>query len=134
VNDSPELPQSLQQETIDQLRAEVAHLQQELALREQQWAEGQNLLAQAKEETAAPTGDSEDTARLVARMESLLDELDQADQRAAQLEGLLRRAEEAAEAEREERRHLESWMGDIECRVGQREAEWHAERELLRQR
>jgi chromosome segregation ATPase len=131
--DSFEPPQSFEQETIDLLRAEVGHLQLELAWREQQLADARSLSERPVAQGEAAVSDPDETAQLVARMETLLDELDQSDERVAQLERLLQHSEEAAEAERQERRHLEHWVGDIERRVGQREAEWHAEREVLQQ-
>ena len=64
--DSPEPLRSFEQETIDLLRAEVGHLQQELALREQQLADARSLGEQPVAEVEAAVSDPEDTARLVA--------------------------------------------------------------------
>lgn len=122
-------------ETFALLKAEVEHLQNELAQRDARIAE---LAATAdnEESPSAPPAvtDTSETASLVDRLEQLLDELNQSDARMATMEELLRLAEDANVAEREERRQIDSWVGDIECRIGEREDEWNAEREVLRQR
>jgi hypothetical protein len=115
------------QETFDMLRAEVEQLQLELAERDAQLAEV--LAADDEGETPA---DGPSLNQLLERLEDLLGELDRSDERMATLEELLRMSEEAHNAEREERRQLESWLGDIESVFGEREATWDAEMTVLR--
>jgi chromosome segregation ATPase len=125
---------SVDQESLDLLHAEVERLQEELALREQEVLELRTGPEQNPRAAADPLETAEQTAKLVSRMEQLLDELDQSDARIAQLLELLRHSEEAARAEREERAQIEAWVSDIERRVGEREAERKAEHEILEQR
>jgi len=119
-----------QQDTIELLKAEIEHLQSELAVseigRDHHWISPP--LADA-----APDG-PEDCARLLSRLDELLGELDQSEQRIGILEELLRASEEATAAEHEERKQLEAWVEDIERRIGDRESDWKAEVQLLRQR
>jgi chromosome segregation ATPase len=98
-------------------------------------AERDARLAELTENHAEPL-DSVDveSSDLLARLDELLDELTRADERASELERLLEAAEEACRAEREERRQLEAWVEDIERRVGQREADFQADNQLLRNR
>jgi chromosome segregation ATPase len=70
----------------------------------------------------------------VDRLEQLLDELQQSDGRIAALEQLLQASEESTRAEQEERRQLEAWVTDIETRIVEREADWSAEKNVLRSR
>lgn len=108
------------------LRDEIESLTLELAEREQQVS----MLSQQLE-SGGGSGDMEDTARLVERMEQLLDELQSADERIRTHEELLRFSDEATQAEQEERRQLESWVEQIEDRVTAREEEAKAEAERL---
>ena len=122
------------QEILELLRGEVEHLQEEIALRDQQLAELQALVEEGRGDTCSTDRALEEGGSADARVEELLQELARSDDRIAQLEETLRWTEEASSAEKEERRQLESWVGDIERRVGQREAEWKAEQELMRER
>jgi chromosome segregation ATPase len=121
------------QDTVDLLRAEVAQLERELADRDARLAELTSFAA--AEPSHDPHAEPQpDTLALVSRLEQLLDELDRKDQHAASLEEMLRVAEEASRAEQDERAQIEAWLGEIEQRLGQREAEWQAANETLRQR
>lgn len=125
--------ESFEQETIALLREEIDALQGLLAERDAQLAE-----------SSAATGDSvanrdvendeEDAAALLARMEDLLQEAACGDERVVLLEEMLRTAEEANQAEQEERQQLEAWVGDIERRIIQRDELRDAEVEALRGR
>lgn len=115
------------QETFEILRAEVEQLQLEVAERDAQLAEA--LAANHESETSVE-GVSID--QLMGRLETLLDELDRSDERMAALEELLRVTEEANRDEREERRQMESWLGDIESVFGEHQATWDAEMTALR--
>ncbi len=77
------------------------------------------------------TVDESDTVKLVSRLEDLLVELESSDERVQGLEELLRVAEQAAAAEREERSQIDKWLTEVEKRVGQREAESQAEIDSL---
>ena len=111
-----------QQEMIDLLRDEVSQLQAELAARDAQLAELEQL---TPDETDTPQG-APASEGLLDRLEQLLDELDRKDEHLRSLEDLLRTAEEATKAEHEERAQLEAWVADIEQRFGARESEWEA--------
>ncbi len=71
---------------------------------------------------------------MLKRMQELIDEANRSDERVAILEEMLYTSEEANRSEHEERQQLEAWVGDIEKRIGQREAEHAAEIEALKQR
>lgn len=126
---------AFQQDSIATLQAEIETLQGELAERDAQLAELSDW-ADGHQPQGDPTADdtAAETAALADRLEQLLDELERSDGRISQLEDLLRLAEDAKRAEQEERRQLESWVGDIEHRVAQWESEWQAEIETLQQR
>ncbi|MDP6556439.1 MAG: FHA domain-containing protein [Pirellulaceae bacterium] len=117
------------QETFDILRAEIEQLQFEAAERDAQLAE-----ALATEHESETTVDGDSVNQLMERLEALLDELDRSDERMATLEELLRVTEEANRDEREERRQMESWLGDIESVFSEHEATWNAEMTELRNR
>lgn len=119
-------------EMVELLKAEVEQLQTEVAQRDAKILE----LGEAAEAGARPDAeeDSPDTAALVDRLERMLDELQASDERAVGLENLLREADEATRAEQEERKQLAAWVGDIEERIAQREAEWRADEQVLQQR
>ena len=87
-------------------------------------------MLQAPAETPR-AADAAELDGLMARLEELLDELNRGDQRVRSLEELLRAAQEANQAEQEERRQIDKWVSDIEGRLAEREAERNAEREVL---
>lgn len=109
------------------LQREVDHLRMELAQRDAEIAELRN-------QSATQFEDDETTIRLVNRLEDLLSELENSDERVLKLEQLLRLSDEATQAEREERSQLESWIREIEQRIGQRESESEAQQERLQTR
>jgi chromosome segregation ATPase len=116
------------QEMLELLRDEVTQLQGELADRDARLAElAQGVPSDAEALMALPTSEG-----LLDRLEQLLDELDRKDEHVRSLEELLAGAEEATKAEQEERRQLESWVTDIEQRIGARESEWQATLSCLR--
>jgi chromosome segregation ATPase len=126
AGDEPADPFDL--EMVELMKSEIQQLQHEVAQREARIAE---LTA-----TARPADEDEDVEpdALLARLEDLLTELQLSDERAATLEDLLRAADEATRAEADERRQLAAWVGDIEARIAEREAEWQAGQEVLQQR
>ena len=71
--------------------------------------------------------EDDQTVQLVNRLESLLEELQDSDARVRGLEDMLRASDQATQAERDERKQLESWVTEIEERVRQRESESEAE-------
>lgn len=106
---------------VEQLRFEIADRDTQIMTLKQKLAECDN----------GGSVDESETLKLVSRMEDLLDELQVSDERVQTLEELLRVAEQATVAEREERAQMEKWVTEIEKRVGQREAESQAEIEGL---
>ncbi|MCA9158965.1 MAG: FHA domain-containing protein [Planctomycetales bacterium] len=78
--------------------------------------------------------DADESDRVLSRIQELSEEANRAEERVLLLEEMLHAAEDANRSEVEERSHLEAWVGDIEKRVGQREAEHAAELEALRER
>ncbi len=110
------------------LRMEVEQLRFELADRDNVIAE---LKSHRDADSAGNTSDHEETLKLVNRLEELLDELKASDQRVQSLEELLRLSDQATQAEQEERQQLENWVGEIEVRVEQHDAEKQAEIERL---
>jgi DNA repair exonuclease SbcCD ATPase subunit len=121
---------SADDEMLDWLQAEVVQLQYEVAERDARIAE----LTQTGECGADEHHDDAIDSHLLVRLDELLDELALSDERTQGLEELLRAAEEANRAEIEERRQLESWVGDIERRTQEREAEWQAQIEMAQSR
>ena len=83
-------------EDINLLRGEVEQLQWELADRDQRLTELQDAHSPEPPDGAGETPQLEDTSKLVGRLEELLDELEQSDRRIADMEQLLRSADEAA--------------------------------------
>ena len=114
---------------MDVLRTEVIQLQNELAERDaamdDPWSRG------SEKGTAKVNEDVTDTEALVERLETLLEELQTADRRAATLDDLLRSSADEHRAELDERERLENWVGEIERRVMLREESWQAERNRL---
>ncbi len=121
-----------QEEMIDLLRSEVTQLQTEVTQRD---ARIQELSAELGGAGDGPGVVSEDEVTgLCARLEDLLAELEQKDHELSALQSHLRVAEEATDAEQEERRQLESWLSEIEERISQRDAEWEASLSSLQSR
>ncbi len=117
-------------EAIDLLQAEIALLQSELIERDSQIA-GLASRQSADIEECVTRTDAEDTVP-ASRLEQSLCELEQSDQRIAELERLLSLAEEARNAASDERQQIESWVGEIEGRIEQWMTERRAELDLLR--
>ena len=107
---------------IEMLRLEVEQLRFELAERD-----AQQFMAKEPRPSLDDDNESYETIRLVNRLEELLSELQTSDERVRGMEDMLRAADQATQAEQEERRQLESWVTEIEQRVSQREAESTAE-------
>ena len=106
---------------VEQLRFELADRDAQIMVLKQEIAS----LGQSS------TVDESDTVKLVSRLEDLLVELESSDERVQGMEELLRVAEQAAAAEREERSQIDKWLTEVEKRVGQREAESQAEIDSL---
>ena len=123
---------SFDQETVQLLRAELEDLQAAVAQRDEQIA-----MLLVDQEVEPPQHEADElehqTETMLRRLQDLLDEAECYDERVALLEELLQTAEAANQAEHEERSQLEAWVGDIERRIGQREEEWKAETDALRQ-
>jgi chromosome segregation ATPase len=115
-------------EMVDLLKSEVQQLQHEVAQRDARIAELADVDRPAAEE------DHSESDAMVERLDQLLNELQLSDERAKTLEDLLRAADEATRAETDERRQLAEWVGDIEAKIGEREAEWQAGQDALQKR
>ncbi|MGV3482846.1 MAG: FHA domain-containing protein [Planctomycetaceae bacterium] len=118
-------------ETVALLRAEIEELQTALAQRDAASA------FDRPDEPGHGRGDdimSDPSDEILRRMQELIDEANRSDERVSILEELLHAAEDTHQAEQEERNQLEAWVTDIEQRIGQRDAEYAAEIEALRQR
>ena len=74
---------------------------------------------------------TEQTGKLVSRLEEVLSELKRSDARSLELEELLRCADQATEEERDERMQMEKWMAQLESRVTQRESHGESEKQRL---
>ena len=126
---------TIAEETLDLLRAEIETLQSELAERDARLIEiescGSDTLFDLAESDAITDGEAQ---CLTQRVDELLNELAVSDQRQRELEDLLQLTEEAARAEQEERTQIEVWVGEIEQRIGERQAEWQAEMESVQKR
>ncbi|MDA0659218.1 MAG: FHA domain-containing protein [Planctomycetota bacterium] len=131
VNEEPW--DTLSDETLQLLQEEIVNLQQQL---QEQIIETDRLRTKHQAPshdsplTATPSTDSIKPQRTL----ELLDELERSDERIASLEELLLITEEASLAEQEERRQIEAWIGEVEIRFGQREAETTAEMEVFKRK
>ncbi len=119
-----------QAEMIELLRAEVVELQTTVA--EFHAASSSRGRSDAADQTSDLISRDE-AERLVDRLDNLLGELQQRDEQVQLLNDLLEAAENANQAEQDERRQLNRWVSDIEQRIGLREEEWQAERQKLTQ-
>ena len=119
---NPEDRDESQNEEVELLRLEVEQLRFELSERD-------SMLESSGRTGTSGLDEEEDdqTVQLVNRLESLLEELQDSDARVRGLEDMLRASDQATQAERDERKQLESWVTEIEERVRQRESESEAE-------
>ncbi len=124
----PTDPDPFQQEMIELLRTEVIALQDELA---KQVADSTSL---ENCSSYAPSDDlpsREEVEKLVDRLESLLEELQQKDEHTQVLQDLILASDHANQAEQEEREQLASWLGEFEQRFEMISEEWQAETDQL---
>ena len=110
------------------LREEIEHLQLELNRRDEEIEELMNRSANG---SPAVPGETADSGQLVERLDQLLGELQHSDERVRNLETLLQTADDAAQAEREEREQLGIWVSEIESRIAEREQQWTVEQQRL---
>ncbi len=113
-------------ETVELLLAEIDDLRMALAQADSKPVTSANSMV---DDSVA-----DDSDRVLSRIHELSEEANRAEERVLILEEMLHAAEDANCSEVEERTHLEAWVGDIEKRVGQREAEHAAELEALHER
>ena len=113
------------QETVDLLRAEIEDLRTMLA--DNDCCDEPNIVSPDVPTTHA------DESNLQQRVDELLLEAEEHDEKIEILSDLLESAEHKDHAELEERQALEAWVGEIEQRIGQRETEWQAELDSLKQ-
>ena len=120
-------------ETVNLLKSEIEDLRIQLAARDEQIA---LLSSEGACRDVSPESDivGQNSQDLVDRMDDLLAEMAEHDERVKILQELLETAELQNQAEQEERNCLENWLGEIEQRIGQRESEWKAESDGLRKR
>ncbi len=105
----PEEADNFSDETLRCIERKIGSLQEQLrcALQERDALRNSSL---------RPASESADE-RTNGMIEELTEELSRTDERIANLEELLMIAEEASLAEQEERRQIESWLGEVEVRV-----------------
>lgn len=125
-------------EIVQLLKSEIEDLRIQLAERDEQLAAMEGLQVDPDLQSEPSAGGLIDQefggTELVGRVDELLAELAEHDERVATLQELLQTAEIQNQAEREERNCLENWVGEIEHRIGERESEWQAEQDALRDR
>ena len=114
----------------ERLQLEVDQLRQQITDQESQF----DGVGDSQHHSQFETVENDDTIQLVNRLEELLEELSNSDDRVRGLEELLRVSDNATQAERDERQQLESWVSEIEQRVEQKEAESAAEMGRLESR
>ncbi|MEO1615349.1 MAG: FHA domain-containing protein [Planctomycetota bacterium] len=121
----PEIVQLLKNE-IEDLRIQISERDEQISMLRESEDEGSH---------EAPISSAEiGSTDLVSRVDDLLAELEEHDEKVGTLQELLQSAEIQNHAEREERNCLETWVGEIEQRIGERESEWQAEVDALRVR
>ncbi len=134
-NSTNSFENSSNDDQADLLLQEVSRLQ--LELEESKLQVEELLNREPMGEFESPFNDEvgdQDHSRLEERLVELLDEAEATESRVNYLEELLRESDLAVDAEREERQHLEKWLGQIEQLVSQRDAETKAEVERLKGR
>lgn len=124
-------------EIVQLLKSEIEDLRIQVAERDEQLAELSGLESVGEVRCSSPAaaiGNEFESVDLVQRVDHLLGELAEHDERVSTLQELLQTAEVQNQAEREERNCLENWVGEIEQRIGEKESEWQAEQDSLRDR
>jgi chromosome segregation ATPase len=119
------------QETVDLLKAEIDDLRAMLAERDSHIEE---LTLPGAHTTSAAVNTDQQTAAYQQRIDNLLAEATEQDERFSIVHDLLEAAELNNQAEADERQAFEAWVGEIEHRIGQREAEWQAQLAATRER
>jgi len=112
------------QETVDLLKAEIDDLRAVLAERDSQIEE---LSLPGVDRSGETTNTDQQSAALQQRIDHLLTEAAEQDERFTIVHDLLEAAELTNQAEADERQAFEAWVGEIEHRIGQRESEWQAQ-------
>lgn len=126
-------------EIVQLLKSEIEDLRIQVAERDEQLAELSGMPTSADDDSQhgrSQHSDSDEfgSVDLVQRVDDLLAELEEHDERVATLQELLQVSEIQNQAEQEERNCLEQWLNEIEKRIGDRDAEWQAEQDSLRER
>ncbi len=119
-------------ETVELLKAEIDDLRSMLAERDSQVDELSRSTAFDDAEFHDEHPDQNSPA-LQRRVDELIAEASEYDERVQILQDLLQATELKNQAEGEERLALEAWVGEIEHRIAQRETEWKAEIESVRE-
>ncbi len=118
-----------QQEMIELLREEVLSLQEELRTNSATHLPEAAFVDHVDDEDL-PT--REEVEKLVDRLEVLLSELHQKDENIRVLQDLVLAADNANQAEKDEREQLARWLGEFEERFELLSEEWQAENEQLK--
>ena len=122
-------------EIIALLKSEIEDLRIQLAERDEEIASIQRDGSVEAGPVSSSVSDPDfGGGDLVGRVDELLAELSEHDEKVATLQDMLQASEIQNQAERDERSCLETWVGEIEQRFSQRETEWQAERDGLQQR
>lgn len=124
-------------EIVQLLKSEIEDLRIQVAERDEQLASLDGLpvsSASQHEHASHQTSNEFGGVDLVQRVDDLLAELEEHDERVATLQELLQVSEIQNQAEQEERNCLEQWLNEIEKRISDRDSEWQAEQDALRQR
>lgn len=128
------LDEEIDPEIVQLLKNEIEDLRIQVAERDEQLATLQHMNEEEQVGTTNVSNVEEGSTELVSRVDDLLAELEEHDERVATMQELLQTAEIQNDAEREERSCLETWVGEIEQRISERESEWQAEIDALRER
>ena len=110
-------------ETVELLSEELKELRTILAEREAHI----EYLSQPQSTTDAESVQDAKNDELVNRIEQLSHEANEHDSKMSIVVDLLEAAEFKNQTELEERKALETWLGEVESRVQQRQAEWRCE-------
>ncbi|MCA9138375.1 MAG: FHA domain-containing protein [Planctomycetales bacterium] len=125
-------------EIVNLLKSEIEDLRIQLAERDEQLMSMEGIQSSGSDQSAHKSDSKNEDefagSELVGRVDDLLAELAEHDERVAMFQELLQTAEIQNQAEREERNCLETWVGEIEQRIGERESEWQAEQDAIRGR
>ncbi|OUT61370.1 MAG: hypothetical protein CBB71_05390 [Rhodopirellula sp. TMED11] len=126
--------ESVAPEVVELLKAEIEDLQAQLAERDLELADFAGLDSPTSATAHSLVDANDQNPELEARVEELLAELAEHDERVSTLQQLLEASEMQIQNQQAERDSLETWVGEIEQRIAGRENEWQAEMDALKTR